>query len=247
MKTVVLSMILLAGLSKAQISQPIVMSAGNPTASSAGGCSTSATPVYNYVDNIYWTCVPNTSGAIGVGAWTQSTSPELSVQQSASTPSGTCNAKQVAIKTPDGAIYTCQNGTYGLISALVSGVVPVAQLPAITSDKIPAVNFGAPAATHTFVNSQDLFVCTTTCTITVPAPMAGVQYCVLNDDNVSTVITLSAIGSAAMYENQARTAYGTAATGTLVSGGAAKDQVCLLGRDSTHYITNNAVGTWAAN
>ncbi len=93
----------------------------------------------------------------------------------------------------------------------------------------------------------DIFVCTTTCTITVPVPAAGLQYCVMNDDNVATVITMSAIGSSGQYENQARTAYGTATTGTLVSGGAVKDFVCLLGRDSTHYLFASGGGIWTAN
>ena len=90
-------------------------------------------------------------------------------------------------------------------------------------------------------------VCTTTCTVTVPVPAAGYQFCVYNDDNVSTVITLAAIGSSARYENTARTAYGTAGTGTFVSGGAVKDMVCIVGRDSTHYSTTNFIGTWTAN
>jgi len=69
----------------------------------------------------------------------------------------------------------------------------------------------------------------------------------MDGDNVSTVITLAALGSSAMYENQARTAYGTAGTGTLVSGAAAANQVCIIGIDSTHYLTVSAVGTWTVN
>lgn len=94
---------------------------------------------------------------------------------------------------------------------------------------------------------RQYFVCTSTCTITVPVPAAGYEFCVMNDDNVSTVITMSAIGSSARYENTARTAYGTAGTGTFVSGGAVGDKVCLLGRDSTHYLTASFNGTWTAN
>ncbi len=90
-------------------------------------------------------------------------------------------------------------------------------------------------------------VCTSTCSVTPPVPAAGYEFCIMNDDNVSTVITLAALGSSAMYENTARTAYGTAATGTLVSGGAAGDKLCLLGRDSTHYLTVSFTGTWTAN
>jgi hypothetical protein len=112
-------------------------------------------------------------------------------------------------------------------------------------------NFSTPAATHTFTTVADIFVCTTTCTITVPVPSVAnsqtLQYCVMNDDNVSTVITLSAIGSSASYENTARTAYGTAGTGTFVSGGAVGDMVCIVARDSTHYLTPTYKGTWTAH
>lgn len=99
----------------------------------------------------------------------------------------------------------------------------------------------------TLTAPRQYFVCTTTCTITVPVPAAGYEFCVLNDDNVATVITLSAIGSSARYENTTRTAYGTAGTGTFVSGGAVGDKVCLLGRDSTHYLTASFSGVWVAN
>lgn len=110
-----------------------------------------------------------------------------------------------------------------------------------------AVNLPTPGSTCTFSGGATVCVCTTTCTITVPVPAAGYQFCAMNDDNVSTVITMSAIGSSGRYENQARTAYGTATTGTLVSGGAVKDFACILGRDSTHYLFASGGGTWTAN
>ena len=94
---------------------------------------------------------------------------------------------------------------------------------------------------------RQYYVCTSTCTVTPPVPAAGYEFCVLNGDNVTTVITLAALGSSAMYENTARTAYGTAGTGTLVSGGAAADKVCIVGLDSTHYLTTAYNGTWTAN
>jgi hypothetical protein len=94
---------------------------------------------------------------------------------------------------------------------------------------------------------REYYVCTGTCTVTPPVPAAGYEFCVMNDDNVATVITLAAIGSSARYEATARTSYGTAGTGTFVSGGAAGDKVCLVGRDSTHYLTTSFNGTWTAN
>ena len=125
------------------------------------------------------------------------------------------------------------------LTAKVTGLLPQAN--------ISLVNLPTPGATCTFTAPATICVATTTATITVPVPAAGQQFCVMNDDNVSTVITLSAIGSSARYENTARTAYGTAGTGTLVSGGAVGDMVCIVGRDSTHYLTVSHTGTWTAN
>lgn len=99
----------------------------------------------------------------------------------------------------------------------------------------------------TMVAPRTYGVCTGTCTVTIPVPAAGYEFCILNGDNVSTAITLSAIGSSAMYENTARTAYGTAGTGTLVATAVVGNRVCLLGLDSTHYLTVSYTGTWTAN
>ena len=112
---------------------------------------------------------------------------------------------------------------------------------------IGTVNTPTPGSTCTFTANSGFCILTTTGTVTVPVPAAGYQFCAFNDDNVSTVITLSAIGSSARYENTARTAYGTAGTGTFISGGAVGDFVCLVGRDSTHYLTVSSKGTWTAN
>lgn len=81
----------------------------------------------------------------------------------------------------------------------------------------------------------------------MPVPSAGVQYCVRNANNVSTVITFAAVGSGVRYENTANTAYGTAGTGTLVSGGAVGDKICLVGLDATHYDVFSYNGTWTAS
>lgn len=115
-----------------------------------------------------------------------------------------------------------------------------------TAADIPAT----PLATGTsvsLVGPRQYYVCTGTCTVTPPVPVAGYEFCVMNDDNVSTVITLAALGSSARYENTARTAYGTAGTGTYVSGGAVGDKICIVGRDATHYLTASFNGTGTVN
>lgn len=94
---------------------------------------------------------------------------------------------------------------------------------------------------------REYYVCTGTCTVTPPVPVAGYEFCVMNDDNVATVITLAALGSSARYENTPRTAYGTAGTGTMVSTGVVGDSICIVGRDSTHYLSISSNGSWTAN
>lgn len=118
---------------------------------------------------------------------------------------------------------------------------------------VPFSSKGTPLATgastgNTLAGPSGYFVCTAACTVTPPVPVAGYQFCVMNDDNVTTAITLGALGGSAMYENTARTAYGTAGTGTLTSGsGTAGNMVCIVGRDATHYLTTTFVGTWTAS
>lgn len=98
---------------------------------------------------------------------------------------------------------------------------------------------------RTVSKQSEIYVCTSTCTVTPLTPSEGTQLCVQNDDNVSTVITLAAI-SGVSYEATARTSYGTA-NHTATSGGAVKDQICIAGRDATHYNVWSSVGTWTNN
>lgn len=100
---------------------------------------------------------------------------------------------------------------------------------------------------NTLTAPRQYFVCTAACTVTPPVPAAGYEFCVLNGNNISGAITLGALGSSAMYQNTAATAYGTAGTGTFVSGGATGDKVCIVGLDTTHYITTSFNGTWTAS
>lgn len=89
----------------------------------------------------------------------------------------------------------------------------------------------------TFTGTSGIAVCTGTCTVIVPLPVANAQFCAINDNNVSTAITFAALGGSAMYQNGTRTAYGTAATGTLTISASSANEICIVGRDSTHYFT----------
>lgn len=117
---------------------------------------------------------------------------------------------------------------------------------AIAGPDLPAVTL-ATGTSVSLTPPRQYYVCTGTCTVTPPVPATGYEFCVMNANNVGTVITLAALGSSARYEATARTSYGTAGTGTFVSGGSAADKVCLVGLDSTHYLTVSFNGTWSAN
>lgn len=119
--------------------------------------------------------------------------------------------------------------------------------PVIGAAYLAATPLPAAGTSVSLTGPREYYVCSGTCTVTPPVPAAGYEFCVRNGNNVTTVITMAAIGSSARYENTAKTAYGTAGTGTFVSGGAAGDQVCIVGLDSTHYLTMSFNGTWVAN
>jgi len=104
------------------------------------------------------------------------------------------------------------------------------------------IAFPASAASATLAGPYQLFTCSTTCTVTPPTPVAGYQFCIRNDDNVATVITLAALPGI-QYEVTARTSYKSANT-SIVSGGTATDQICIVGKDSTHYQVWSFTGTW---
>jgi hypothetical protein len=123
-----------------------------------------------------------------------------------------------------------------------SGIVAANVLTAVPATPVPT-----PGTSITLTAPRGYAICTGTCTVSVPVPVAGYEFCVLNDDNIATAITLSALGSSAMYENSARTAYGTAGTGTLALSAAAANKVCIVGRDSTHYLTVSYNGAVTVN
>lgn len=158
--------------------------------------------------------------------------------------SGVVTANVVNASAPGAGIAHFAGSTQTVTSSLIVAAD-------ITSGTITATQLAAADLTtgtaKTFSLNSGYFECTGTCTITMPVPAAGKQYCVRNANNVATVITFAAIGSSSMYENTAFTAYGTAGTGTLVSGGAAGDKMCLVGKDATHYDVYAFNGTWTAN
>lgn len=112
---------------------------------------------------------------------------------------------------------------------------------------LPATPVPTPGTTITLSAPRGYAVCTGTCTVTLPVPAAGYEFCAENNVAVSTAITMAALGSSARYGNTAQSAYGTAGTGTFTATAAAANKVCFIGVDATHYNVQAFVGTWTAN
>jgi len=128
--------------------------------------------------------------------------------------------------------------------------INLANATGLTAAQIPAAASVVNSGTITIPSGNSvLVICSSTCSVPIPVPVLGYQICVKNEAGVSTVITLSALGSSAMYPKADDSGYGTAGTGTMVSSAATGNKVCLIGRDSTHYELGavNASANWTVN
>jgi hypothetical protein len=82
-------------------------------------------------------------------------------------------------------------------------------------------------------------------TFQLDAPVLGKTYCFANRKARSSAITVKATTSVTIYYKGVA---GTVTTGTLVSGGAAGDAICVVGTDTTTYEALGAgQGTWTNN
>ena len=108
---------------------------------------------------------------------------------------------------------------------------------------VPPPALPTPGSTCSLSAPGGYCVCTTTCTVTLFAPAAaGDQVCLMNDVGVSTGITVAGITNI-YFSKTDRSAYGSASaafTGTAGAGLA----VCLVARDTTHWVVNSFNGTW---
>ena len=131
---------------------------------------------------------------------------------------------------PSGAGCLYQNGASTYSWAACGGVTPLA----------------TPASAITISLPHGYGVCTGTCTVTLPAPTtAGDDFCLWNDVGVSTAITIS--GHTGVFFSQTDlSAYGTTG-GTFTATAAAGNKVCMVARDTTHWIPLSYAGTWTAN
>lgn len=163
--------------------------------------------------------------------------------------SGTVPIAQIPTGTssstvPLGGVITAAGPAGSATSIPVITYNAAGQLTAVTTatPSTPAVTLTI-GGTGSLTGAAGYYICTSACSITLPTPAAGDQFCIRNDDAITTVITIAAI-SGVQFEKTTFAGYGTVTTGTMTSGGAAGDKICLVGRDSTHYLVGTFVGTW---
>lgn len=179
-------------------------------------------------------------GRIGLGQGTATAAPSGKVGWMAPT----------TVTTPFYMTLPAAPVTGFLYSMGASDPTVISFVPTIPQAQIAAAATVFNSGTITLPAGNSVLVgCTSTCAVPVPVPAAGYQICIKNDAGVSTVITLSALGSSAMYPKVDDSGYGTAGTGTMVSTAAAGNKVCLFGRDATHYELGavNAAANWTVN
>lgn len=124
-----------------------------------------------------------------------------------------------------------------------SGTITAASgFSGLTAAQVPAPTTTVSSGSISVTTNNTYVVCTTTCDVTPLAPAAGVQLCVRNAPGSATVITLHALGSSKYYEKQDRSGWAATDNHTMTSSGAATDQVCIVGYDTSHYMILNAFG-----
>lgn len=181
----------------------------------------------------------------GTNSFTCSATPGGTILAITTNGSGTITGQTATAQEPGIAAITLKGGTQA-VQLNSSSYVSCAALNTNGSGTIGCGASAPPLTVGTggsLTNPYGYYICTTTCSITLPTPAAGSQFCIRNDAAVTTVITISAI-SGVQYENTAFSGYGTVTTGTMTSGGALGDKICLVGRDAAHYLVGTFVGTW---
>jgi hypothetical protein len=215
-----------------------------PTVNAGGGCVSgtgipSGATWFMISNGTSIDCTQTISSASGV---TWPATNDIVVSNGTNTPAGIVPgsgvATALAVNVGSAGAFVTFNGAGGTPSSLT-----LTNATGLPNASVAAAPLPTPGSGATLSGPRSYYVCTTTCSVTLPTPAAGYEMCVMNDDNVSTVITLAAI-SGVQFENTARTSYKTANT-SIVSGGAVGDKICYLGRDATHWLVASFVGTWS--
>lgn len=121
-----------------------------------------------------------------------------------------------------------------------SQAIGTSDLPAVPS----AVPTSGPVADPGGPNSYEWNGATGALTFSLPAGVAGYQRCYRNATGKTGAITVAVTTANAIDLNGAN---GTTGTGTLVSGGALGDAVCLVSDTANHWYAYVQKGTWTNN
>jgi hypothetical protein len=129
----------------------------------------------------------------------------------------------------------------------VHGVTSAIQTQLGTKAAAPTTVISTSGSPYTLTGATGFYWNNTASTYNwvLNTPSAGVQYCFGNYTARTGALTITSTTSVYIVYKGAN---GTVTTGTLVSGGAAGDFICLVGVDSTHYAAAGAgYGTWTNN
>ena len=125
---------------------------------------------------------------------------------------------------------------------------------ALLASELPATPLNATTCTsgahHLMTAPREYFEGTTAtdCYVDFPTPAAGYEFCVRMSNNVTGKIHLAALGATKYYELTTRQGYGTATTGTVdTATGTYLNQICIVGKDATHYDIMSFTGDFANN
>jgi len=197
--------------------------------------------------NIYGCTAANTWT---VSSFNSSTFPTLTGTPAAGDLSYWTGASSQALLTPNGSLIlggsssapTNYAGSTVTAGQVVTAISNAGAVTGVAPSTLSNITFTS-GTSRTIAAPAEIIVCTSTCTVTPPGTLtAGWQFCVQNDDNVSTVITLAAVANI-QYEATARTSYG-GANKSMTSNGAVANQICMVAISTTKYNVFSSVGTW---
>jgi hypothetical protein len=192
-------------------------------------------------NNILFPNTCNITGTCLADSGTANVSLNANVGTWNTTPSGANLAAALTSALPN------SKGGTGGDSSSSTGYAKVASgtwgYAAIPAADLPSTPSSIGATTHTMTAPREYFFCTTAtaCSVTLPVPAAGYEFCVRSDNNVSAAITLAGRTSI-YYELPARTGWGTVSAALVSSGAAVDNQVCVIGYDATHYAIMSSKG-----
>jgi len=186
------------------------------------------------------------TGATGTGNLAFSASPTFT---------GTLTAATVAATTLSGAVNFSGTPTFANAIALGSSTATTqgncdnsTKLATTAYTNTECTNIESSGSPLTLTGLTGYYYNDTAAAYTfqLDAPVAGKQYCFGNRKARTSAVTIKSLASVTIYYKGVAGTTGTG--GSLVSGGAAGDFICMVGTDTTTYeVTGAGFGTWVNN